>query len=40
VTKSAELTDEQKRLFLADNARRVFGFDQLEELPYIKNMSE
>lgn len=40
VAKSAKLTDEQKRLFLADNARRVFGFDQLEELPYIKNMSE
>ncbi|MDE6002748.1 MAG: amidohydrolase, partial [Prevotella sp.] len=40
VTKSAELTDTEKRLFLADNARRFFGFGELKELPYIKNMSE
>lgn len=40
VTKSAELTDSEKRLFLADNARRFFGFGELKELPYIKNMSE
>lgn len=40
VTKSKELTDEQKALFLADNAKRFFGFDDLVALPYIKNMSE
>ena len=40
VTKSKELTDEQKALFLADNAKQFFGFGELRELPYIKNMSE
>ena len=40
VTKSKELTDEQKALFLSDNAKRFFGFDDLVALPYIKNMSE
>ena len=40
VTKSKELTDEQKALFLADNAKQFFGFKELIELPYIKNMSE
>ena len=40
VTKSSEMTEEQKRLFLCDNARQFFGFGDLIELPYIKNMSE
>ena len=40
VTKSPELTDEEKRMFLCDNAKRFFGFGELKELPYIKNMSE
>jgi len=40
VTKSTELTDNEKHLFLSDNARRFFGFGELKELPYIKNMSE
>jgi predicted TIM-barrel fold metal-dependent hydrolase len=40
VSKSTELTDEEKRLFLCDNAKRFFGFEKLKELPYIKNMSE
>ena len=40
VTKSPELSDDDKRLFLCDNARRFFGFGELKELPYIKNMSE
>ena len=40
ITKSKELTDDQKRLFLSDNARQFFGFGDLIELPYIKNMSE
>ena len=40
VTKSKELTDEQKALFLSDNAKLFFGFGDLVALPYIKNMSE
>ena len=40
VTKSKELTDQEKQQFLCDNARRFFGFGELKELPYIKNMSE
>ena len=40
VTKSKELTDNEKRLFLCDNAKQFFGFGELIELPYIKNMSE
>ena len=40
VTKSQELTEEQKRLFLSENAKQFFGFGDLIELPYIKNMSE
>jgi predicted TIM-barrel fold metal-dependent hydrolase len=40
VTKSKELTDKEKQQFLCDNARRFFGFGELKELPYIKNMSE
>ena len=40
ITKSSELTDQEKRLFLCDNAKQFFGFGELIELPYIKNMSE
>ena len=40
VVKSNELTSDEKRLFLGDNARRFYGFKNLIELPYIKNMSE
>lgn len=40
VVKSQELTSEEKRLFLGENARRFYGFENLVELPYIKNMSE
>ena len=40
ILKSAELTDEEKRLFLGENARRFYGFGELPELPYVKNMSE
>ncbi len=40
VTKSNELTEEDKALFLGENARRFYGFGELVELPYIKNMSE
>ena len=40
VLKSQELNDEEKRLFLGDNARRFYGFGKLIDLPYVKNMSE
>ena len=40
VEKSNELTATEKRLFLGENAQRFFGFSELPELPYIKNMSE
>lgn len=40
VTKSKELTNEEKQMFLAGNAKQFFGFGNLIELPYIKNMSE
>ena len=40
VVKSNELTATEKRLFLGENAQRFFGFGELPELTYIKNMSE
>lgn len=40
VSKSAELTEPEKALFLGENARSFYGFRRLPELPYIKNMSE
>ena len=40
VIKTAELSDDEKRLFLGENARRFYGFGELPDLPYIKNMSE
>ena len=40
VSHSAELTDEAKRLFLGENACRFYGFQNLPDIPYIKNMSE
>ena len=40
IVKSTELTDEEKALFLAGNAKRFYGFGDLLELPYVKNMSE
>ncbi len=40
VLKSAELTQEEKELFLYKNAQAFYGFKELVELPYIKNMSE
>ena len=38
--KSKELTESEKSMLLGDNARRFYGFGQLVELPYVKNMSE
>ncbi len=40
VSKSGELTASEKALFLGANAQRFYGFENLPELPYIKNMSE
>ena len=40
VSKSSELTEEEKSLFLGQNAQRFYGFQNLPDLPYIKNMSE
>lgn len=40
VLKSNELTHEDKTLFLGENAMQFYGFKELPELPYIKNMSE
>lgn len=40
VSKSDELTEEEKALFLGENACSFYGFHNLPELPYIKNMSE
>ena len=40
IIKSQELSEEEKTLFLAENARQFYGFKKLIDLPYIKNMSE
>lgn len=40
VLKSDLLTEEEKRQFLRTNAEQFYGFDNLVDLPYIKNMSE
>ena len=40
ISKSVDLTEKQKSLFLGENAERFYGFKNLIELPYIKNMSE
>ncbi len=40
ILKSKLLSWEEKYAFLSGNAQRVFGFNHLIDLPYIKNMSE
>lgn len=40
IIKSAALTEEEKRMFLGENAKKFYGFGELPSLPYIKNMSE
>jgi len=40
ITKSSELTDHEKELFLGENAAAFYGIDTKIDLPYIKNMSE
>lgn len=40
ILKTDRLTEAEKRAFLGENARRFYGFGELPELPYVKNMSE
>ena len=40
ILKSNEMTLEEKTAFLGGNAKAFYGFGELPELPYIKNMSE
>ena len=40
IEKSSELTADEKRMFLGENAKQFFGFGELPQLPSIKNMSE
>jgi predicted TIM-barrel fold metal-dependent hydrolase len=40
ILKTSELKDEEKAMFLGRNAMRFYGFRNLPDLPYIKNMSE
>lgn len=40
VVKSNLLTENEKRLFLGENAKRFYKLENLIDLPYIKNMSE
>ena len=40
ILKSREMSDADKAAFLGENAKRFYGFDNLIDLPYIKNMSE
>lgn len=40
VLKSHEIKENEKRLFLGENAKAFYGFGKLPDLPYIKNMSE
>ena len=40
ILKSSELTEDEKAAFLGGNAQAFYGFRNLPELPYIKNMSE
>ena len=40
ILKSKEMSDREKQLFLGENARRFYGIQHIEDLPYIKNMSE
>jgi len=40
ILKTNDLTQSEKSAFLGENAIRFYGFKNLPELPYIKNMSE
>jgi hypothetical protein len=34
------LSEEEKAKFIGLNAQKLYGFDKIPDLPYIKNMSE
>ena len=40
ILKSSLLSETEKKMFLCENAQVFYGFGELVELPYIKNMSE
>ena len=40
ILKTKELSEQDKAIFLGENALRFYGFKNLPDLPYIKNMSE
>jgi len=40
ICRSKELQDGDKQLILGENAHRFYGFGNLPELPYVRNMSE
>lgn len=40
ILKTNDLTDREKRLFFGENAEKFYGFNNLPDLPYVKNMSE
>ena len=40
ILKTNELSEQEKAMFLGGNAKQFYGFSNLPELPYIKNMSE
>ena len=40
ILKTNELSEQEKAMFLGDNAIQFYGFKNLPELPYVKNMSE
>jgi hypothetical protein len=40
IVKSRDLSDDEKSMFLGQNAQRFYRFSTLPDLPYIKNMSE
>lgn len=40
ILKTKELSEQDKATFLGENALRFYGFKNLPDLPYIKNMSE
>jgi hypothetical protein len=40
ILKSNEMSEDEKAAFLGGNAKAFYGFGELPELPYIKNMSE
>ena len=40
IDKSAELTAEEKQMFLHGNAQAFYGFDRLPDMPYVHHIAE